>query len=265
MKDIVTAAVAAAQEAGDFLLHNFGKISKIERKKDQSLATNFDKEAEAMIVKRIKAKFSSHGIIGEEGGNSHIERDYLWIIDPLDGTHNFIRGINIFGVSIGVVHKGKFVAGVIYMPQEKEMYVGEQGNGAFKNNKKISVSKTKKLAECSISFDSSIRYSPPVMIATLNDLAPKVFNVRMLGSSARVLAYIAEGKLDLAVEFHDRPWDFAGGVAIIEAAGGKAVSINNRPLTYKDIGYIVANPFVFEAAKDIVFKAIEEYKRNKKK
>ena len=263
MSEILNVAIDAAKEAGDFLLDNFGKISKIESKKDKSLATNLDREAEVMIASRIREKFFDHGVIGEEGGEDHADRDYLWIIDPLDGTHNFIRNIDIFGVSIGIVHKGKFCAGVIYMPKNKELYVGEIGSGAFKNGKKISVSKIDKLGECSASFDSSIRYSPEVMLKTLGALAPSVFNVRMVGSSARVLSWVAEGTLDLAIEFHDRPWDFAGGMAIIEAAGGKFVNMNNQPLTYKDIGYVVSNPYVFEDLKKLTFDSIEAYKKEK--
>ncbi|MDP2922639.1 MAG: inositol monophosphatase [Candidatus Omnitrophota bacterium] len=256
MSDIVTLAKQMAQEAGDFLLENFGNIAKIESKGDRNLATNLDKEAEKMIVDKVKAKFPSHGILAEEGGGTGLDRDYIWIIDPLDGTHNFIRGIDIFGVSIGVMHKGIFVAGVIYMPVEKELYVGEKGNGAYKNDKKISVSTTNNLKDCSISFDSSIRYSSEVMLKTLGDLAKEVFNIRMLGSSVRVLSYVAEGKLDFAVEFYDRPWDFAGGVCIIEEAGGKLTDLRGNPLTHKTIGYIASNAITHDIVQKIVLEKL---------
>ncbi|MDD5195165.1 MAG: inositol monophosphatase [Candidatus Omnitrophica bacterium] len=252
MSEIVEVAVNAARQAGKYLYDNFGKISKIESKGDRNLATNLDKEAEKIIVDSIKAKFPNHGILAEEGGSCGLENDYIWIIDPLDGTHNFIRGINIFGVSIGIVYKGEFVAGVIYMPVDDELYVAEKGTGAYKNNKKITVSKTRSLKECSISFDSSIRYTPQVMLKTLGDLANEVFNVRMFGSSVRVLSYIAEGKLDFAVEFHDRPWDFAGGVCIITEAGGKLTTLRGQPLTYKTIGYIASNSVTHGAVEAII-------------
>jgi myo-inositol-1(or 4)-monophosphatase len=256
MSDIISLAQSAAKEAGDFLLDNFGKISKIESKGDRNLATNLDREAENIIVDKIKTKFPGHGILAEEGGSSGLDKDYIWIIDPLDGTHNFIRDINIFGVSVGVVHKGVFIAGVIYMPVEKELYIGEKGNGAYKDGKKMYVSKTKNLKECSISFDSSIRYAPQVMLETLGDLAREVFNIRMLGSSARVLSYVAEGKLDFAVEFYDRPWDFAGGVSIIEEAGGKIADLKGKPLTYKTIGYIASNALTHKEVQNIVLRRL---------
>lgn len=253
MGDIVNLAVDAAKEAGIYLLNNFGKIGKIESKGDRNLATNLDKEAERMIVDKIKGKFPGHGILAEEGGASDLDSDFLWIIDPLDGTHNFIRNINIFGVSIGILHRNKFVAGVIYMPVDDELYAGEKGSGAYKNNEKISVSSNKELKECSISFDSSIRYSPDIMLEVLGDLSREVFNIRMLGSSARALAYLAEGKLDFSVEFYDRPWDFAGGVCILEEAGGKITDLKGNSVTHETIGYIASNSLTHGKIQKIVF------------
>jgi len=163
-----------------------------------------------------------------------------------------MRNIDIYGVSIGIVYKEKFVAGIIYMPKDEELYVGEKGSGAYKNEKKIYVSSNDKLKECSISFDSSIRYSPGVMLKVLDKLAKEVFNIRMLGSSVRNLTYVAEGKLDFAVEFHDRPWDFAGGVCIIEEAGGRLTNLKGGVLSYKTIGYIASNTKIHDKVQDIV-------------
>lgn len=254
MKEIINVAIDAAKEAGDFLLENFGKISQIEKKGDRNFATNLDKEAEEMILDKISTKFPNHGIIAEEGGSSAPGREYLWVIDPLDGTHNFMRNIDIFGVSIGIVQRGKFVGGVIYMPKEDELYVGQKGGGAYKNNKKIKVSSNNNLKDCFIAFDSSIRYSPEVMLKVLGDLASEVFSVRMLGSSARHLSYLAEGVLDFVVEFHDRPWDFSGGVCIIEEAGGKITDLKGGSLSYKDIGYIASNSLTHYKIEEIVGK-----------
>jgi myo-inositol-1(or 4)-monophosphatase len=256
MKDIIKLAREAAVEAGDFLSDNFGNISKIEKKGDRNFATNLDKEAESMIIAKIKSQFPNHGIIGEESGKSNVDSEYLWIIDPLDGTHNFMRKINIFGVSIGIVHKDAFVGGVIYMPKDKELYVAEKGGGAYKNGNKIHVSGNSEFKDCSISFDSSIRYAPDVMLGVLGDLAKEVFNVRMFGSSVRVLSYVAEGVLDFAVEFHDRPWDFSGGVCIIEEAGGKLSTLKGDTLTYKDIGYIASNKVIHEKVQNVVLSRI---------
>lgn len=253
MSKILKLGIKAAKEAGKFLLDGFGKVAEIEKKADRDFATNLDREAEKMIIDRIKAEFPEHGILAEESGKQNIDNEYIWIIDPLDGTHNFIRNIDIFGVSIGVVHKqSDFIAGVIYMPKSDELYSAENGAGAYKNGAKISVSAQDNLKECSVSFDSSIRYAPVVMLATLGDLANQVFNVRMLGSSARHLSYVAEGTLDFSVEFHDRPWDFAGGVSIIQEAGGFLSDLRGDPLTYKTVGYVASNGKTHEKVVDIV-------------
>ena len=256
MKNIVNLAIEMAQESGKFLLDNFGNISQIQKKGDRNFATNLDREAELMIIDKIKTNFPDHGIIAEESGSSDVDRDYIWIIDPLDGTHNFMRNIDIFGVSIGVLYKQKFVAGVIYMPKDKELYVGEKGNGAYKNSQKIRVSSIDTLKDCSISFDSSIRYQPEDMLKVLGELAREVFNIRMFGSSVRQLSYIAEGKLDFAVEFHDHPWDFAGGACILEEAGGTLSDLKGVPLTYKTVGYIASNPNVYSKVKELISRCI---------
>ncbi|MCF7887500.1 MAG: inositol monophosphatase [Candidatus Omnitrophica bacterium] len=252
MAEILDTAILAAKEAGDFLLDNFRKANKVESKGDRNLVTNLDKQAESMIRAKIDAKFPKHGIIGEEGGKKNIDSDYLWIIDPLDGTHNYIRKINIFGVSIGIVHKNKFVGGVVYMPCDDELYWAESGSGAYKNDKKIFVSPCGQLKDTSIAFDSSIRYSPKIMLDVLGDLSKEVFNIRMFGSSVRTLTYVAEGVLDCSVEFHDRPWDFSGSVAIIEEAGGKLTDLRKAPLTYKTIGYVASNKSIHSQISEIV-------------
>jgi myo-inositol-1(or 4)-monophosphatase len=252
MKDMVTTAIDAAKEAGKFLLDNFGNIGSIEHKGDRNLATNLDKEAEKIIVDKIRKKFPGHGILAEEGGSKHADREYLWIIDPLDGTHNYIRNIPVFGVSIGIVHKHRFVAGAIYMPVEDELYAGEKNNGSYKNGKKIRVSSKAKLEDCSISFDSSIRYSSEVMLKALGELAHESFNIRMFGSSVRILSYVAEGKLDASVEFHDMPWDFAGSVAIIEEAGGKLSNLKGERLSYRSVGYIASNKLIHDKILRII-------------
>jgi myo-inositol-1(or 4)-monophosphatase len=242
MSDIITVCTTAAKEAGEFLKDNYGKTDlNIERKPDQSLVTTLDKEAERMIVDQIKHKFPSHGIIGEECGQDGAEKDYLWIIDPLDGTHNFIRNINMFGVSIGVVHQGCFVAGVIYLPVFEELYVAEHGGGAYKNSKKISVSGYQNLAECTVSFDSSFKKAPQLRLQVLQELANQAFNIRMFGSSVRQLTYLAEGVLDAIIEFDVHPWDYAAGACILTEAGGRITNLHGGPLTHMNTGFLASN------------------------
>jgi myo-inositol-1(or 4)-monophosphatase len=257
MSEILTVCTEAAKAAGEFLRTNFGKVNiNIEIKADQSLVTNLDKEAERIIIDKITRKFPNHGIIGEESGQVGTEKEYMWIIDPLDGTHNFIRQINMFGVSIGVVHQGSFVAGVVYLPVFEELYVAEKDSGAYKNNQRINVSGYKDLEECTVSFDSSIRSAPELKLKVLHDLSVKAFNIRMFGSSARQLTYLAEGKLDAIIEFDDHPWDFAAGACILEEAGGKITNLQGGVLTHKDHGFLASNGRVHQQIQEIVKKSL---------
>jgi len=238
---MIRTAILAAKEAGDFLLDNFGNIKEIRQKKDLTFATNVDQGAEKIIVDIIKSRFPAHGILAEEKEKKDLNNEFLWIIDPLDGTHNYMHGISIYGVSIGIFSQGEFISGVIYMPYDDELYVGEKNNGAYKNGKKISVSSCAELKNCSLSFDSSLRNSPEEMIPVLDAAARKVFNLRMLGSSARLLSYVAEGKLDGAIEFHDLPWDFAAGACLIKEAGGIFTDLSGNPPTPQTRGYVSGN------------------------
>ncbi|MFA4991984.1 MAG: inositol monophosphatase [Candidatus Omnitrophota bacterium] len=252
MKGMMDLALRAAREAGDFLLDNFGKISLIESKGDRNLVTNLDKEAEKIILDKIRSEFPGHGIISEEDGVRDPDKEYVWIIDPLDGTHNYIRNVPVFGVSIGIVRNKEFVGGAVYMPFEKEMYAAEKGAGAHKNGARIRVSSKSDLRDCSLSFDSSIRYSPDVMLKVLGELSKEVFNVRMFGSSARLLTYVADGRIDAAVEFHDFPWDFAGSVAIIEEAGGKISCLKQGKISCDSVGYVASNGILHDSIRKIV-------------
>ena len=118
----------------------------------------------------------------------------------------------------------------------------------------MSVSKKPELKECSISFDSGIRYTPQAKLNTLGALAEEVFNIRMFGSSARALSYVAEGKLDLALEFHDRIWDSAGSACIISEAGGKITDLEGGAFTLESVGYIASNGRIHDRVKDIIRK-----------
>jgi myo-inositol-1(or 4)-monophosphatase len=157
-------AIEAALEAGKYLKKNVGKIRHIERKEEQetNLVTEIDKNAEAMIIGRIKKHFPDHDFLGEESGAAEIKSEYRWIIDPLDGTVNYTHGLSIFCVSIGLELKGEIVLGVVYDPNLDELFTSEKGKGARLNKKCIEVSKTSKLIECLVvtGFPYTINKNP---------------------------------------------------------------------------------------------------------
>ena len=233
-------AVKAALEAGKMLKENFGRISGIKTKSDRNLVTDLDLKADEIITNIIKKAFKDDNILSEERDIPELTAEYTWIIDPIDGTHNFIRSIDIFGVSVGIAQGDKVIAGVIYMPISGELYSAVKGKSAYCNGNEINVS-NKDLSSSTLIFDSTIHYNRDAMLTSLGSLADKVFNVRMLGSTVRGLGYVADGKADLEVEYNDKVWDFAAGLLIIEEAGGKVTDLEGKEWNIKTQGYVASN------------------------
>jgi myo-inositol-1(or 4)-monophosphatase len=258
MTDILRVAIDAAREAGQLLLDRRGRIVSVETKDDRSLVTDVDREAERLIRARISAAFPSHGILGEENGGSCAEAETIWVLDPLDGTHNYIRGVPLFGVSIGVVRRGRYVAGVIEIPAEGRRYAAEQGSGAFANGERITVSNRPEPSSWSVGLDSELRTGFAAKARLLEALGRDVFNLRMLGSSARSLSLVAEGGLDGLVEFHDQPWDFAAGVAILQEAGGRATTFEGQELPCAGSAYVAGSVAAHRWLLDLVRSAARD-------
>ncbi len=251
----MTVAVRAAREAGELLLENQGRIRSVEEKQDRSLVTNVDRESERLIAGRIKEAFPGHGVAGEEHGVTDGDAEYLWVIDPLDGTHNYIRGIGLYGVSIGILRKGSagrsFVAGVIFFPSDSSMYAAEKGSGAWRNSQRLSVSRHAELASSSVAIDSMLRPAVQARLQVVGALAERAFNMRMIGSSARLLTWVADGTLDGAIEFDDKTWDFAAGAVIVEEAGGRITTFQNVPIPYASSDWVASNGLVHEELRAV--------------
>ncbi len=251
MSDLIIVATEAARAAGAFLHSRFRSSLTVETKEDRSLVTNVDHEAERIIVERIEASFPGHDILAEERGRTAKGSDACWIIDPLDGTHNYIRGMPAYGVSIGVRKGGVFVAGVIYMPETEELYAAERGSGAFRNGTRIHVSGRRGLAGATMGFDSELRVDTERKLRALGELCPLVFSIRLIGSAARNLSHVAEGALDGVIELSDKLWDFAAGVVIVEEAGGRVSRPDGAPLADADAAYVASNGLIHESLQEI--------------
>ncbi len=247
----MTVAIDAAREAGAFLRSSHKSDFTVQTKEDNSLVTNVDVEAERLIVSRIKAEFPDHDIIAEERGRSPRGSEHCWIIDPLDGTHNYIRGMPTYGVSIGVQKGGSFIAGVIYMPETDEMYSAEQGAGSFRNGKRIHVSRRSELSTCTMAFDSELRLETARKLRVLGELCPRIFNIRLIGSAARNLSHVAEGAVDGLIELSDKLWDFAAGAVIVTEAGGRITGLDGAPLTDGDTAYVASNGIIHDSLTQI--------------
>ncbi|MBN3038206.1 MAG: inositol monophosphatase [Candidatus Omnitrophica bacterium] len=244
-------AVKACKQVGGILISSFGRKVTVTSKGDRDLVTNIDKQVEKTIISLIKKHFPQDGIVSEESPDAPTRSGFRWIIDPIDGTHNFIHNIEIFGTSVALEFKGEVLLGIINMPWSDELYIAQRGKGAYRNGRKISVSK-KKMEEATMIYDSSIRMHKNKMLKGLGRLTDKVFNVRMFGSTVRSLTYVAEGKAEMEIEFCDKVWDFAAGLLLVEEAQGKATDFSGRPWNIHTRGYIASNGIVHQGVLDVI-------------
>ncbi len=227
----VKVASEAAYQAAKLLLRYAGAPSKVETKRSPiDLVTEVDRAAEKLICKTLKRRFPEFGFLGEEHGAHNEGADYRWIIDPIDGTMNFVHGIPLFGISIGLEHRGRLVAGVIYDPSRKELYTAIRGRGAYLNGKRIYVSKTKKLANSILStgFSSKFRRQPEPYLSWFRTFESNSHAVRRIGTTVLCLAYVAAGRMEGFYEMDLWPWDIAAGIVLVEEAGGRVTNFENK-------------------------------------
>lgn len=252
MSALLDTAIEAASRAGELLLERYGSVGSIRRKTDGSFVSETDRRSEKLIIETIRERFPAHRIRAEESGDSGTDEDYLWLVDPLDGTHNFIRDIPIFGVCIGIMRGEEFTAGVINLPWDRTLCAAEKGAGAFAGDVRLRVSKAETLAGSTVAFDSTLCDDVGRRIDVLHRVARSVFNVRMFGASAQVMSYLARGSVDGVVEFDDKPWDFAAGVCLIREAGGIVTDIEGGQLGAHSRGYVAGNPSIHTGLREVV-------------
>ena len=217
------AAIRAAKIGGSVLEKYFDTKINVGYKGRIDPVTIADMSSQTAIIKFLKKKFPTHTFIGEEDKSRQLCSDYCWIIDPLDGTVNFIHGVPYFCVSIGLIYKGKVVAGAIYAPSLNELYVAQKGFGVFLNGKKIKVSSEKGLIHSLVvtGFPYDIDTGIKQIMKSLESVIINVQGVRRLGSAALDLAYVAAGRFEAFWEKGLNPWDVAAGSLMVEEAGGK--------------------------------------------
>ena len=218
-------AIEAAVQAGEILRKGFGTQFKITSKESiNDLVTEFDQKAEDLIIRLLKTHFPKHSFLAEESGHSEEkESNVRWIIDPLDGTMNFAHHIPMFCVSIAAMVGSKVEVGVIYDPLLQELFVAEKGFGAYLNHKRIRVSQQNNIERALLA--SGFPYSAgPLRESSIRhflQFLEKDNPVRIIGSAALTLAYIAAGRFDIYWGFNLKPWDVAAGALLIEEAGGR--------------------------------------------
>lgn len=221
-----------ARDAGSLLKRRMGKIEKVSFKDKVNLVTDVDKRCEDIILQRVKSSYPNHCIISEESGKSGMSgSEYLWLIDPLDGTTNYAHGFNFFCVSIALMKAGKIIAGAVCDPLRNELFSAAKGSGAFLNGNRIEVSGVRRLDKALLSTGFPYRFGKAMRrnIENFSRFMMKAQAVRRPGSAALDLCYVASGRFDGFWEAELNPWDTAAGALIVEEAGGRVSDFGSHP------------------------------------
>ena len=230
----------AAKQASKALLRYYGKKEKVKQKPNKTLVAVADIEANKVIIKTIKRNFPAHSILSEESGFEDNGSDYKWVIDPLDGTHNFLRGIPIFGTSIALEYKDEVILGVLQFPILNIIAIAEKNKGAFLNGKRIKISDKKSIEHAFVLIEFSYA-NRKEKTKFLEKLIHKTIDVRNFGCAIYNLLLIACGKSDSYVILSTNEWDVAAGFLLVEEAGGKITDLSGKKWNFRDKRYIVSN------------------------
>ncbi len=240
MDPSLTIAIRAAQNAGKLILRGMNKLESLDVKTKgrNDFVSEIDYQAENIIIQTIREAYPDHGFLAEESGKQG-NSEFQWIIDPLDGTTNYLHGFPAFSVSIAMKHKDTLQSAVVYNPLNGEMFVASKGDGAYLNQQRIRVSGQNKLELSLIGTGFPFRNydNLDAYMQMFKAILPKVSGIRRPGSAALDLAYVAAGRLDGFWEMDLSTWDIAAGVLLISEAGGVVSDFNgeNNYLTSGDI------------------------------
>ncbi|GAB4379556.1 MAG: inositol monophosphatase family protein [Calditrichia bacterium] len=242
MVQFLEIAIEAAQKAGQYLLQNLGKISEenVDEKARNDFVTYVDTHSEKIITDTLLHHFPTHQILAEEGTRRKNQTEYRWLIDPLDGTKNFIQAVPMFCVSIALQKKDEMILGVVYDPVHQELYSAEKGAGAFCNQEPIGVSH-RNFSQSLIATGFPFRKKDylPIYLLAFEEIFLRCSGMRRCGSAALDLCYTARGRFDGFWELGLSPWDVAAGTLLVQEAGGK-VSDFWGETNFLQTGFIIA-------------------------
>jgi len=249
--------IQISKEAGEIIREGFNKNVKIAYKSNEKdLVTEVDKLSEKHITDFIKAKYPSHGILAEESGNIKEGEEYLWVIDPLDGTVNFAHGLPVFSISIGLRKNKQTIAGIVYDIMQNIIYSAEKGKGAFADSKKIHVTENKNLGHALLvtGFPYSIESNPDNALGKFTSLTMAARGIRRLGSAAIDLCYVAKGVFDGFWEVFLNPWDMCAGKLIVEEAGGFVTDFEGNEMDIYSKKILATNGKIHQSMIEILKK-----------
>ena len=251
MHALLNVAVMAARRAGSALIKKMANLDKVkvERKGFNDYVSEADLAAERAIIDCIHKHYPDHAILAEESGVTG-ESDTVWVIDPLDGTTNFLHGFPVFAVSIGVQVKGRVEHGVVYDPMRQELFTASRGQGAYLDDHRIRVSGRTSLERALIGTGFPFRQADAEVepyMAMLAKVLRNTSGIRRPGAAALDLAYVAAGRLDAFWETGLKPWDLSAGTLLIREAGGIVSGLDGRE-TFFEAGHVLAgSPKIYAA------------------
>ena len=251
----VTIAARAARSAGNVILRYMNRIDglNVVEKQQMDFVSEVDKLAEAEIIKELRRAYPDHAILAEESGATG-KGPLTWVIDPLDGTHNYLRGIPHFSVSIALLEKGVPIHAVVFDPLRDELYTASKGDGAYINDRRMRVSKRENLGGAMIAtgFPFRQREHLTAQLDMTRAILGQAEDIRRSGSAALDLAYVAAGRYDGYFEIGLKPWDMAAGVLLVHEAGGRYCDFAGRDGIPASGNIIASNLNVAKAMVDAI-------------
>lgn len=258
MHPLLNIAIQAARQASKILLRHLDRLDslKVDFKARNDFVSEVDRQSEQEIIQVIQRIYPHHAILGEESGFTEGAEgnELCWIIDPLDGTTNYVRGFPHFAISIGVKNHSGIEAGVIYDPIRNELFSAARGKGAYLNDKRIRVSQNKKLDSSLIAtgFPPRGPEESAAYLKLFNQIFPNIGGVRRAGSAALDLAYVAAARLDGFWEPSLKQWDLAAGTLLVKEAGGMTGDFQGEDQYFQNGNIIAGNPAIYKELLDLI-------------
>ena len=256
MQPLLNIAVRAARRAGDLIVRNVDRVPSlgVRAKSRNDFVTEIDQLAERDIIETIRRSHPDHGFLGEESGRSGGDQ-FIWIIDPLDGTTNFLHGFPTFAVSLACEYRGRLEHAVVYDPMRQELFTASRGDGAQLDGKRIRVSGQSGLEGALIGtgfpYRANARWTDEYL-AMLRAVMQQTAGVRRPGAASLDLAYVAAGRLDAFWEIGLSQWDIAAGVLLVREAGGLVADIDASDDFLESGNIVCGNPRCFKAVLQVV-------------